>query len=105
MTNEMKINDIIHKFEITKQQTSATMKSFMPDGYIAKLPAREKKKVILMLQIITFFEYETIYSEPDINDIIAKRVYEYVMMRRYLVEYGLLGRKKDGSQYWKIADI
>jgi hypothetical protein len=40
------------------------------------------------------------YAEKEINEIL-KAIYEdYVMLRRYLIEYGFIDRKSDGSEYW-----
>ena len=40
------------------------------------------------------------YSEKEINSVIKNFFDDYVTLRRYLIEYGFLDRKKDGSEYW-----
>ncbi|PKM78120.1 MAG: hypothetical protein CVU90_03610 [Firmicutes bacterium HGW-Firmicutes-15] len=53
-----------------------------------------------MKQVICRFEISRIYSEKEVNAII-KEVYEdYVTLRRYLIDFGFMDRKTDGSQYW-----
>ena len=52
------------------------------------------------MEISKRFQIGKIYGEKEVNQIL-KMVYEdYVTLRRYLIEYGFLDRKPDGSQYW-----
>ncbi|MCI1580038.1 MAG: DUF2087 domain-containing protein, partial [Clostridium beijerinckii] len=70
------------------------------NGGLKSYPAREKKKIIVLEEISRNFSKGKQYSEKEINRIL-KRVYEdYVTIRRALIEYGFIERKKDGSSYW-----
>ena len=40
------------------------------------------------------------YTEKELNTILVESFDDYVTIRRYLIEYGFLDRKKDGSRYW-----
>jgi hypothetical protein len=46
------------------------------------------------------FENERKYEEKEINQILGAVYHDHVLLRRYLIEYGFLDRKPDGSQYW-----
>ena len=96
-----KIDELINKFDITKEQIDSTNRAFIKDGYIEKLPAREKKKVILLFEIASHFEAGKEYTESDVNEIIAKITPDYATVRRYLIDYKLLNRTKDCKKYWK----
>ncbi len=63
-------------------------------------PKKEKQKVILLHLIIKLFDKDMLYSEKEVNQIL-KPVYEdYVILRRYLVDYGFLNRLDNGQSYW-----
>lgn len=65
------------------------------------LPAKEKKKVAVLNRIAAQFEKGRDYTETQVNDILREiHPEEYVVLRRYLIEYGYLGRERDGSRYW-----
>ncbi len=69
------------------------------NGGLKSYPAREKKKIIVLEEISRNFSKGKQYSEKEINRIL-KRVYEdYATIRRALIEYGFIERKKDGSSY------
>lgn len=70
------------------------------NGPIKSFDMKEKNKLVVLRQIAKRFEKSRIYSEKEINEIL-KSVYEdFVTLRRYLIEYGFMDRKPDGSQYW-----
>lgn len=63
-------------------------------------PSKEKKKYVLLRFIIELFEKGKKYTEFEINDLL-KPVYEdYVIIRRYLIDYGYLDRLDNGKAYW-----
>ena len=89
------------RYNITDREKIQTIKSYMTDeGALKNFPAKEKKKIILLEEIMKNFSTGKIYSEKDINKIL-KRIYEdNATIRRYLIEYGFLDRSKDCSRYW-----
>ncbi|WP_400164413.1 DUF2087 domain-containing protein [Brevibacillus sp. TJ4] len=71
-----------------------------PDGRLAKFPLKQKQKLIVLREIAKRIESDRVYTEKEINEVL-KAVYEdYVTIRRYLIDYGFIDRKPDGSQYW-----
>lgn len=68
------------------------------------IPAREKKKYIILCMVIHFFEKNKEYSEKEINEILIPMFEDYVMIRRYLVDYNFLNRTTDGKAYWLVAN-
>lgn len=71
------------------------------DPFVLKIfPAKEKKKYVLLTYIIKLFKKGIKYTEKEVNEIL-KPVYEdYVIIRRYLVDYQFLDRLDNGKAYW-----
>lgn len=88
------------RYGITEKEREKTIKTYMNvEGAITQFPAREKKKIILLGEIIKNFVVGRAYSEPEVNEIL-RRIYEdFSTLRRYLIEYGYLERSDDGKVY------
>jgi len=69
-------------------------------GCLQKFPQKEKQRLIVLREITKHLDSEHIYDEKELNQILKAIYDDYVMIRRYLIEYGFLDRKPDGSQYW-----
>ncbi len=83
------------------------------EGRLTLFPAKRRNKMISLYYLATKFEPDIIYTEKQINDIIeANHTFQDKwLLRRELVNIGLLCRLTDGSQYWlskeapRIEDI
>lgn len=89
------------RYNITELDVKKTIASHMDThGGLKTFPSKEKKKIIVLREIAKNFKTGKSYNEKEINRIL-KRVYEdYALIRRYLIQYGFLDRKNDGSGYW-----
>ncbi|WP_134703224.1 DUF2087 domain-containing protein [Ammoniphilus sp. YIM 78166] len=91
------------RYNVTEEENDKILKKYFPEGTegaLKSFPPREKQKLIVLREIARHFQHERVYTEKEINQVL-KGVYEdYVTIRRYLIEYGFLDRKSDGSQYW-----
>ena len=91
------------RYNVTQEEREGILKRQFPQGVEGPLKSfslKEKQKLVVLQEIIKRFERDRTYSEKEVNQIL-KPVYEdYVTVRRYLIEYGFLDRKVDGSQYW-----
>lgn len=89
------------RYNITDKERESTIKNYMDeDGAIKTYPAKEKKKIVILSEVVKNFSKEKKYSEKEINRIL-KRIYEdYATIRRALVEYGFIERSNDCSSYW-----
>ncbi len=67
---------------------------------LKQFPSKQKKQHGVLLFIIKVVDPEVIYSEKTLNEILKPIYSDFVMIRRYLVDLGLLKRKDDGSAYW-----
>ena len=89
------------RYNITKKEKEKIIYAYFEEtGALRECPAREKKKIVILQEIIKNFKVGKIYSETEINRIL-KRIYsDFPYIRRLLVEYGFLERTDSGEQYW-----
>ncbi len=91
------------RYAITKaEKEKAIQKYFTEDGELSKFPKKEKEKIIVLIKIMESFEHGVQYTEKDVNAVLEKKYNDYVLIRRYLIEYGFIDRKRDGSYYWAV---
>ncbi|GKU75928.1 DUF2087 domain-containing protein [Paenibacillus sp. L3-i20] len=92
------------RFAITEEEHKEIIKKHLPDGPngpLTSFPRKEKKRIAILGHIASFFQYDARYRESEVNELLEQfSSKEYVTIRRYLIEYGFLDRKDDGSQYW-----
>lgn len=50
--------------------------------------------------IATLFDENKKYSEVEVNEILKPVYDDFVLLRRYLIDYKFLTREKDGSCYY-----
>lgn len=92
------------RYNITETEDTKLLNKYFPEGTSGKLATfsmREKHKLVVLREIIKRFENGRIYTEKELNEVL-KSIYEYdyVAIRRYLIEYGFMDRKNDCSEYW-----
>jgi len=69
---------------------------------LASWPRKQKEKLVLLLRISGLFEPGRRYTEREVNAVLVPVWPDYAELRRYLIEYGFLARKPDGSEYWRV---
>ena len=52
------------------------------------------------IQILKRFEAKRRYTQREVNEILATAAEDYTTLCRYMVDYGFLGRTRDGAEYW-----
>lgn len=74
------------------------------EGRICCLPQKAAKRDALLVYLTTKFEPDTMYTERQVNDICERwhTFGDFFLLRRELVDHGLLGRERDGSRYWRM---
>ncbi|MBB6713276.1 DUF2087 domain-containing protein [Clostridium gasigenes] len=89
------------RYNITDKERESIIKNYMDEnGAVKTYPAKEKKKIIVLAEIVKNFSKGRKYSEKEINSML-KRIYEdYATIRRALIEYGFIERTNDCSSYW-----
>ena len=72
-------------------------------GRITLLPKKRLVRLALLGYLAEKFVFGKEYTEKEVNDICdAWHTFgDFFLVRRELVEAGLLSREKDGSRYWR----
>ena len=78
------------------------VRDYTSNGRLREIPARHKKERAVVRWLITKFEPDVRYTEHQVNDILAQYFEDYVQLRRCLINFGLMQRKRDGSSYWRV---
>lgn len=87
--------------------TEAMQKAIAPfldaDGKIAQMPQKQAKRLLVLTYLASKFEAGRDYREKEVNALCdAWHTFgDYFLLRRELVDSGLLCREADGSRYWK----
>ena len=91
------------RFAITKAEFRKIVSTNFPDGrdgMLSRFPKKQKHKVTVLIQILKRFDSTRRYTESEVNEILMTAAEDYTTLRRYMVDYGFLGRTRDGSEYW-----
>lgn len=73
----------------------------LPDGRLKQIPNQQKKLKVILSYLTGAFEPGKHYTEKEVNQILVKYHEDTAALRRYLVDYRILSREKDGSSYWR----
>ncbi len=76
------------------------------EGRLTMFPAKKRNKLVALYYLATKFEPDIIYTEKQVNEIIEVNhtFQDKWLLRRELIDKGLLCRLTDGSQYWLSQD-
>ncbi len=91
------------RYNITEDEKNKILNKYFPegtDGPLKTFVLKEKQRLVVLTEIAKRFQIDKIYNEKEVNQILKTAYEDYVIIRRYLIEYGFLDRKADGSQYW-----
>lgn len=91
------------RFAITQVEYAKIIKAHFPDGPDGKLsrfPGKEKRKVAILIHILGRFDRSRRYSQVEVNEILNTASDDHTTLCRYLVDYGFMGRTRDGAEYW-----
>lgn len=73
---------------------------FIKNGRIIIFPKKQKNKKIIMEYVVEYLLRKgNTFTEQQLNEAIYEIFDDYVLMRRYLVDYKLITRDKYGSKY------
>jgi hypothetical protein len=71
------------------------------DGSLKMIPTKSKKVIAILEYMADSFENDIDYSEDQINEILERYYPDPTTLRRYLIDYGYLGRERNGARYWR----
>lgn len=98
--NATMIDDRYYITEKEKEQILRTVFESVSPLKLKSFPKKEKKKVVILSKIAEQFECGKHYTEKELNGILKKIFDDYVVIRRYLVDYGFMERTDDCKEYW-----
>lgn len=91
------------RYAVTEEENRQILNTYFTmglDGPISKFPSREKRKIVVLKHIVKRFDLNRKYTEKEVNEILKEIYPDFVTIRRYLIEYGFMDRRDDGSLYW-----
>lgn len=71
-----------------------------PDGRLARFPRKEKHKIAVMIHVLRRFDASRRYTQTEVNEVLAGVTDDHTTLCRFMVDYGFLGRTRDGADYW-----
>lgn len=73
------------------------------EGKIKIWPSKTTVKLEILRYLANKFDSDYIYSEKEVNIIIEDwhTFNDYFLLRRALIDWGLMCRTRDGSKYWR----
>ena len=77
--------------------------AFFEYGKLKTIPAQQKKERIILEVIAQAFEYDRIYSEREVNIMIADFHDDFCTIRRDMIGEHLLDR--DAKGYWRVKPL
>ena len=76
------------------------------EGKLLQYPSKRPMRIISLIKIAECFEKDKKYTEKEVNEIIKSKIAfsDVELIRREMFQYKMIGRLKDGSQYWAESD-
>lgn len=89
------------RYNITKEEQNDILNKYFFEGALKEFPRKEKYRLVILREISNRLKNNYNYDEKELNQFLKEIYDDYVLLRRYLVDYGFINRKSDGSIYWK----
>ena len=87
--------------ELEYEKILKAMFSSLEPLRLKQISPKEKKRVACLHRIAEVFEPDQRYTEKQVNEMLMPIFDDYSSLRRDLVDYGFVGRERDGSAYWR----
>jgi len=73
---------------------------YFKNGVLMTMPSKQSAKLLVMAEIVNRFDEAKVYTEREINELLKPVYADFALIRRYLIDFKLLSRSKDGKEYW-----
>ena len=72
------------------------------EGKLTQYPSKKPMRILALIKIADKLELSRKYTEKEINQIIKDSITfsDIELIRREMFQYKLIGRLRDGSEYW-----
>jgi hypothetical protein len=87
--------------ELTPSEVSRLIRPFWREGRIVRWPARERKRRLVLDEVVRVFPSGRRMPESEVNTILREIWPDYAQLRRALVDYEYLNRKS--GVYWRVG--
>lgn len=77
--------------------------TFMRDGRILQIPARHKKRMVVLRWLADHFRPAERYSEQQVNELLERYHEDRATLRRLLVDNELMQRRR--GYYWRAGTL
>jgi len=82
--------------------TQKVLRTFLKRGRLVKIPAQQKKFLVILNELIKNFEPGKVYSEREVNIILADFNDDFATLRRGFIDFGLMERSRDSRNYRRV---
>ena len=89
---------------LDKEQKKIINNYFRADGSLKLIPTQKKKIIAIFQYLCEAFKLHVDYSENKVNAILSRYHPDTTTLRRCLIDYGFLARKRDGTRYWRLEN-
>jgi hypothetical protein len=73
-------------------EQARVLRNFVESGRLKAMPVRASQRRIVLEYLVSRFDVDTEYSEPDVNELLFQFNDDHASLRRYLVDEGLMTR-------------
>jgi hypothetical protein len=75
------------------------------DGRVVRWPKRNRDREIILEHLVAHFESGRVFTEHELGMRLDElhTFHDAAMLRRAMIDRGMLQRRRDGSAYWKPA--
>jgi hypothetical protein len=84
-----------------EELTRRTLRDFFDGERLKEMPGSLERRRIVLAWLASRFDEARRYTEADVNQLLLRHHPDFAMVRRYLVDLGLLER--GGGFYWRAA--
>jgi hypothetical protein len=81
--------------------TRRTLRDFFDGERLKEIPANPDRRAIVLRWLVGRFAPDIRYLESEVNQLLLRHHPDFAMLRRYLVDWGLLERA--GGLYWRSS--
>ncbi|WP_203247188.1 DUF2087 domain-containing protein [Sporosarcina beigongshangi] len=75
------------------------------DGRLVSYQLKEYEKEQLVAEVALLFNPKKVYTEKEVNKVLVEVYEDYMLLRRELIDRGLLTRNSEGSEYRLVSNL
>lgn len=89
-----------------EQYSEKLRRYYDSDNRLTQYPSKKPMRILALIQIALKINPERKYTEKEVNQIIRDSIAfsDIELIRREMFQYRLIGRLRDGSEYWSEPD-